>query len=599
MAQSQAIFLAAAAGAAQRIAKSYGLTPQELHLMLITAAALEGGIGDKTGVGDGGQSHGRYQFYTGGGHGTTLLRQGWTVQDFYDDRKVVEHWAPILAGSLVKMKKQGYTGGEAIRQAIYAAERPAVIYPMERFNNAVKSASGLMGGAPDLSSTQSTGAAAMSNVDPRYAALVESYNSALEGWQGSGAAQYTTDEYGNQLVTPEYQAYESAYLALQDYISVFGAPDDPESGADAAQRAFENQLAIEGFEETKLNNAFSRWLDKSNMARTSAVDEINSKMESNASRLDTQQARAESATPGLVHRAVEPYRIVPDYEKTLAKWNEHHKVGEMPTEPEPGSGGGLSPGDYATYGAGVTVGGNAAGVSADAKNVASKGAGMVGKGVDAAIGAANKLAGSNTTSSIRAYGHANENEWGVQTPRSAGGPASAAIALGDKIKARVKSSALPWWKDNLPRFKDGVMGFEGGEAMVGEAGPEIIQVPGLGEMVVDQPTVKNLPPGTNVIPMEQQFIHHQIQQAAKGGAAQGGGDPRKAQMEQYTRQNDPDLQNKVRDSMAKAMAAGYATDPPGAPQLLDPRVKDRWAIWRPLHPEQQAQQQQPQQGAPR
>jgi len=127
-------FYSAVKAASAKYAPQYGMTPAELEVALIALAASEGGLGEKPQVGDGGKSHGRYQFHTGGGHGSTLLNQGWTIDDFYNEAKVVDHWAPLLAQSIQSAKANGYSGTEAMRQGAFALERPAHIYNEDSWN---------------------------------------------------------------------------------------------------------------------------------------------------------------------------------------------------------------------------------------------------------------------------------------------------------------------------------------------------------------------------------------------------------------------------------------------------------------------------------
>lgn len=75
-----------------------------------------------------------------------------------------------------------------------------------------------------------------------------------------------------------------------------------------------------------------------------------------------------------------------------------------------------------------------------------------------------------------------------------------------------------WWK-NPVGFANGVMGAPAGPAMVGEKGPELIEIPGLGEMVRGQggPEQVTLPEGANVMPIDQMMLMAQIREAAARG----------------------------------------------------------------------------------
>ena len=154
-------FLSAVQAAAAIHAPKYGLTPDELARAVITAAGLEGGLGEEAATGDNGKSVGRFQYYTNGGHGSTLLEQGYTIEQIADDVFQANDWTPVIASHLAAAKKN-YSGPEAVRQAIYAAERPAQIYGAERFNSVWQAAGG----------TGTSGGAGMASSDweTRYAA---------------------------------------------------------------------------------------------------------------------------------------------------------------------------------------------------------------------------------------------------------------------------------------------------------------------------------------------------------------------------------------------------------------------------------------------
>jgi len=150
---SLATFRSEAKKAAQTYAAQYGLTPAELEYALVANADLEGGLGEEAGVGDGGASVSRYQFNTAGGHGSTLLNQGYTRDQIASDEFAVNHWAPILAQSIANAKKSGLSGNQAIVQGIFAAERPAQMYPQSRINAAFDNAAKLTGSSGGTSMT--------------------------------------------------------------------------------------------------------------------------------------------------------------------------------------------------------------------------------------------------------------------------------------------------------------------------------------------------------------------------------------------------------------------------------------------------------------
>lgn len=136
--------------AAAEHAATYGLSPQELEFALLMTAALEGGLGEEAGINDspGEYSVGRFQFNTSGGHGSTLLNQGYTLAQISDDEFQAHHWAPLLAAQLADVKEEGLTGIEAVRQAAFRLERPRELYPMSRVTTSADAAQALMGGEP-------------------------------------------------------------------------------------------------------------------------------------------------------------------------------------------------------------------------------------------------------------------------------------------------------------------------------------------------------------------------------------------------------------------------------------------------------------------
>ena len=78
-------FLVAARRVANDVAAQYGLSADELYLLALTAAGLEGGLGETAGVGDNGHAFGRFQFNNLGGWGSTYEAQGLTPQEYGAD----------------------------------------------------------------------------------------------------------------------------------------------------------------------------------------------------------------------------------------------------------------------------------------------------------------------------------------------------------------------------------------------------------------------------------------------------------------------------------------------------------------------------------
>lgn len=129
-------------------AHNFGVSAQDLMTTMLTAAGLEGGLGAEAAVGDNGASVGRFQYNMAGGHGTTLLNQGYTPQQIAQDTFQVYDFGPAFANSLKAAQDAGLSGQEAIQQAIFNTERPAQMYPQARFQAAYGQAQGLLGSAP-------------------------------------------------------------------------------------------------------------------------------------------------------------------------------------------------------------------------------------------------------------------------------------------------------------------------------------------------------------------------------------------------------------------------------------------------------------------
>lgn len=579
-------FLTAVAAASQKYASQYGLTPKELQLALITTAGLEGGLGETPGVGDGGLSHGRFQFHTGGGHGTTLLNQGWTIEDFYDDAKVVDHWAPLLAQSIANAKRQGYTGGEAIRQGAYALERPAQIYPSERFNTVIEQAAGLIGEVPPPSGGGSSIDAQLAGgeVDTIRRGLQQR---ALELWETFQTTQSPED----------YAAFQGALFDIQ----VFEDAMPGGSGNDAAQQAFENAIELGDFEGKEADRLYNRWRDKATLARTAAEGEISLRSDHNERNVALQEARNQSMTPGLLPRPTDAGYIAPDYERILNRWNERFGVGSEPP---------------ATFDSGIGLPGAATpGASAPASAPGAMrdfAQGAIG-GIDFKTPRMPEPEEYPSGWGKVPFGKVAYNfakGWqGEEVPGSrqlderatwllgrGWGAASKGVNAGLEATASAystgKKKAKKWWNDltnpatyrfGIPGYDNGVLDHPGGPALLNERGPETIIGPdGNPQQVAGAAQVMNLPQGAAVlpagIPANEAFYFAQI----KRGLAQGGGNPEVSPQAQMARANDPQLRQKVMESLRRAVAAEDAANPPFTPILGPGIAKDYWRDWRPL-----------------
>lgn len=349
---SLAEFLSAVARVSPQIAPQYGLTPQELQIALITTAAVEGGLGERPGVGDNGQSFGRFQFFTGGGHGTTLLNRGWTIEDFYDETRVVEHWAPHMARAIANAKKQGFTGGEALRQGAFALQRPFAIYPAERWNTALRRATEIAGGAPPVPAGQPTTAQQLSaptgagppsptpgpsppgtpvpaGQDP--VAIIRAHLQA--------EAMRAIEQY---LHTRSADDYNTMSLAIEA-LSRFEAGQPAAAQNDPAQRAFDNAITLGDFEARQADRLYGRWRDKNELARIATDLDLQRREAHNIANVRLAEARNQSPTPGLLPRVLDAGYAPVSFDEALAKWRRTFGAeGEAPPPHVP-SGIGLPP----------------------------------------------------------------------------------------------------------------------------------------------------------------------------------------------------------------------------------------------------------------
>lgn len=581
-------FLAAVAVASKKYAPQYGLTPSELQLLLLTTAGLEGGLGEEAATGDGGASVGRFQFHTQGGHGSTLLNQGYTLEQIADDEFQVDHWAPIMAQSLATMKQQGYSGGEAMRQAAYAVERPAAIYPAERFNAVASQASGLMGGAP-VSSAGGSGGGGMDGdtISQIRKRLQQAAMEALSRYQATG----------------DPDAYVEWQQILDDLGTFEDAVPEESDPNKAAQDAFDNSIKLGDYEGRQADRAYSRWSDKATMARTAAENEIASVEDRNANLIE--QRKADFALNGQGPRSDIATYYAPTYEKAVEKWNKLFGVGAEPSS---------------SYSSGLSVpsssstGGGAA--SFDDPGMSDPGLAPL---EGAQTGNFQHYAGQRVITgepedktnfwtgpnvSVLKVPRLNNGKY-EDYPFQAAGEDYASIAgpagkmlINKFIKptagaySSTKTKAKKWWqgitspqtyKFGIPSHAGGTLDHPGGPAFINEQGPETV-IPAFGEPYVAQggPHVANLGKGDAVVPAgippEEAFYFAKIRQALAQG---GGGAAQSSPEAQAMRSRDPQLQQKVIASLQKGIAAADATNPPMTPTLTGPQP-DLWADWRPL-----------------
>ncbi len=598
--QSLAIFLQAVKENAAKLAESTGIPQAEIELLLITNAALEGGAGETTGVGDNGRSFGRYQFNTtpgSRGHGEVLMLQGWREDDFLDDAKVVAYWAPIVVAEYQKQLADGVTGGEAMRQAIFEAEDPFEIYPVSRFKTAINTAGGLMGdnvpasgAVGDTTTPSPTATGDESAID----SLQRDAQAALKAWQANP----------NDV---------DLMLAFQDarerYESGLGLFPDP---AAAASDKIAEGIALGDFTTRQAESEFSRFLRREQQATDLAISEINVGLAQNESTRQQEAARAKMGTAGVgaVHRASGTINLKSNFNTTLDRFRKQVAEQEAaagaaagagdvaapvedagfrpdfdaqlrpPEEPAPGVGNPWDqpqprPTSIVTDEGAIPPGTLPAAPEAEAgPDLFDRLKQFLGK-FGAANGGVGDPGGLNQQLAEPISGGIQAVLDSFIRPRSGGTKRFG--GTGGKTTGKTADSFFR----SLPGFANGVRDFGGGPAKIAERGPEIIQIPGMPDIVLgeDGPMDVDLPKGTNVIPIEQAQRLAQIRDAR---GKRRGGDQGADQQAQFSRANDPQLREKVLAAIENAAGSQTAMNPPGTPVLTDPRVKDRWAALRPL-----------------
>lgn len=144
----------------------------------------------------------------------------------------------------------------------------------------------------------------------------------------------------------------------------------------------------------------------------------------------------------------------------------------------------------------------------------------------------------------------------------------------------------PWWK-RLPGLAAGGQNIPPGMYAVGEQGPETVVGPG-GEMAIvgqDGPQVAQFnQPGFDVLPAdvppEQAYLYAKFKRIAQEDAASSEG---KQLMEQQERANDPQLDEKVKQAIVRAVISILAANPPATPVLKGSGWdRDPWEHLRPL-----------------
>lgn len=422
-------------------------------------------------------------------------------------------------------------------------------------------------------------------LDAQYGELKDSFIAAQRSWIGAG----------RPASGALFDAYDDALYDLADFTDTFGHPSAADNDIDPAQQEFDNRIKMGDFEGRQADRAFQQWYDKYSLAHTNATQAIEQARVHNQDNVALQEARNKSQTPGLLPRVTDAGYIERPYSEVMKEYMGKLGVGEQapgaggtggygfPGTGYPGAGApGQEPGRWATEGADLMAGW-------EAKQRPKK-LDLGGELIPANTGNFTHWLGQNVVSTDQRRINPSEGVLGGRPTASSGGGnpfetiwdmgTSAGANIGGTAKSAAKK-AKKWWQRG---FAEGGTNIPAGDAWVGERGAEIMEVPGFGAKIVGQngPESRFIPEGANIIPLEEAYMHHQIQAAARQGKA-----PARAMEMQNAqqRQNDPQLQQKVMASLQKAMATSLAANPPWTP-VYGPDVPagytDYWAPYRQL-----------------
>ncbi|GIW17446.1 MAG: hypothetical protein KatS3mg064_0603 [Tepidiforma sp.] len=394
----------------------------------------------------------------------------------------------------------------------------------------------------------------------------------------------------------DYKTYITAISDLMDFEEVFGSSSD---GTSAAQRAFENALKLQDLESVLAERQFNRWLNKQQLADAAATGEATQRAQHNANLAAMQEAINTSQTPGLLPRPTDAGYIETGYQDLLKKWQEKFGVGD---EPPASVGTGVTlPGTQATAPTEplVTGGPNARDNAVSNLKLAGDfpvkqpeeypgawGTVPFGKVIYNILSGAEgkKVPGNRQWDENLQYGIGKVLGWSGKQLMDKGGDAYQGTKKQAKKWWNLATNPQKWW-NGIPRHAEGTMSHPGGPALVNEKGPEMVVMPdGQLQQLQGGPTVMNLPPGTAVLPAgidpREAFYFAQVRgamaQPAKGQA--GANDP----AAQMARAQDPQLLEKVRESILRAAAGMDAVNPPYTPVLGPGIEKDYWKDWRGL-----------------
>lgn len=388
----------------------------------------------------------------------------------------------------------------------------------------------------------------------------------------------------------EYYAYADAQTFLDEWVQsheTFRVPyEDP---SNAAQDAFDNSIRLGDFNLREADSAFNRWLQSTGEARAAATTELEARRAHNADLAGMVEARATSPAAGLLPRPTDAGYVEQSFDQLYNKYRDRFGAqGAFDPDNVPSAGVTL-PSTSAPSTPGATpispdYPRGAAGSIWDQAKSKSMEQSLSGPQSAALYSSANQAMRQADGTMAPGPGAPAWQKWadrlGTQVAAQAGPVGSMAYGAGRLVASPAMSGAKkakdalmqPWWKR---AFAKGGVNLPGGPALVGER-PEIVEAPGFGARVVNEPTEMNLPEGANVIPIDELMALQQIRTAAQQPAA----NPTTSPEAQAQRANDPQLQQKVMASIQRAMASNMAANPPFTPVLGDPRIKDYWAPYR-------------------
>lgn len=400
-----------------------------------------------------------------------------------------------------------------------------------------------------------------------YKQLQDNAEQAWQDWIDAGMPGEDSDDEGYAI----YSAYQTAVGALSDFQSTYGI-DPRKDGSGDANDAVNRWATIENIDIARAQQAYNNWKAANDMAFDAAEGEIKQVAERNAANVDLQEARNKSSTPGLLPRNMNAGYVEPKFSEALSKYKA--KYGATDTPPAL-SGYATPPSTAPATGGGTPAGASKYPLAPSLGPTADSGRNPMDDIYTYSPSGDPRNANMNPPEGIQpgaadegAPSYKPKDRFGLDDilgaaswiPGPVGGAANA---------ARVGKKAGKWF---TRRFAEGGVNIPGGPAWVGEKGPEIM-VDALGNQTVvgkNGPEQIVIPDGSTIIPANEAFAMRRIKQGMGQPHSPAAADP-----------NDPELQQKVMDSVRRAVAASYAMKPPTTP-LPYGGATDYFASWRPL-----------------